>query len=408
MPETTTPVRFTIPTGRATAIVWQLAAYAECVLGPYPGDHTQDGLPLYADEDGFVRFHVRPVDSCDKLVKLVMRCKVRDREMLHPLELRVGDKPSDDFPAPPREGSFKPKGARVRPALTSEEALHLSDEELRLRGHSIRPDPETAPDAFLAWRRVALAPMTFVNPRSVPRPDIVRARPKKLDAGAPANSANWSGFELRSGSGQPYDYVMGQWNVPALVGSETGGSSVSLMWIGLDGDGTSDLVQAGTGQYDTFMSGMHIVSYFAWTEFLPQQPMIQQAMNIVVNANDEMLVQVFSGWAGGSEAEFVLYNVTTGLSTAVITPKGSTIVGGTEAEWIMERTQFGTVFGDLADYGSAVMSGAYARIANTRSGYVAYQGNTNLQITMVNGSNVLSTVTPIDSASMRFTWKNYK
>ena len=101
-------------------------------------------------------------------------------------------------------------------------------------------------------------------------------------------------------------------------------------------------------------------SYFAWTEFLPQQPSIQQVMNFVVNPNDEMLVQVFSGWAGGSEAEFVLYNVTRGISTVVITRKGSTIVGGTEAEWIMERTQFGSVYGDLADYGSAVMSGAYA------------------------------------------------
>ena len=156
MPETTTPVRYTIPTGRATAIVWQLAAYAECVLSPYPGDDPEDGFRLHADEDGFVRFHVSPVDSGDKLVKLVMRCKVGDQETLHPLELRVGDKPSNEFPAPPTEGSFKPKAAQVRPALTSEEALHLSDEELRLRGHSIRPDPETAPDAFLAWRRVAL------------------------------------------------------------------------------------------------------------------------------------------------------------------------------------------------------------------------------------------------------------
>jgi hypothetical protein len=411
MTETAPAVRYTIPAGRATPIVWQSAANAECILGPDPG--AKDGLRLYADEDGVVRFFVRPVASGDKPVKLVMRCKVRDQEMLHPFEFRVSDKPSNDFPAPPRPVSWKPKGAFVRPALTPEEALHLSDEELRKRGLSIRPDPETAPEAFLAWRRVALTPMTFVKPRSVPRPDIVRVRPKKLknlDAPTQESTFNWSGFELRSGGGQPkpYDYVMGQWNVPALVGSERGNSS-SLMWIGLDGDSTSDLVQAGTGQFDTVMSGMHVFSYFVWTEFLPQQQTLQQVTNFVVHPNDEMFVQVSSAFAGQSEAEFVLDNVTANAVTVVITPKGSTIVGGTEAEWIVERPQFGTAFGDLADYGSAVMSSAYARIANTRRGYVAYQGNTNVQITMldINNTNILSTVAPIDGASMRFTWQNF-
>jgi len=424
MTETAPAVRYTIPAGRATPIVWQSAADAECILGPDHG--AKDGLRLYADEDGVVRFYVRPVASGDKPVKLVMRCKVRDQEMLHPFEFRVSDKPSNDFPAPPRAVSWKPKGAYVRPALTPEEALHLSDEELRKRGLSIRPDPETAPEAFLAWRRVALTPMTFVKPRSVPRPDIVRVRPKKLkhlDAPTQERSPNWptqeslwnwSGFELRSGGGQPkpYDYVLGQWNVPALVGSERG-NSFSLMWVGLDGDSTShpvpDLVQAGTGQYDRVMNGVHVFSYFFWTQFLPQQNTVQQLTSFLVNPNDEVIVSV-SAFSGQTEAWFFLANITTNHRTVVPTPKGSTIVGGTEAEWIVERPQFGTVFGDLADYGSAVMSSAYARIANTRRGYVAYQGNTNVQITMVdiNNTNILSTVAPIDGASMRFTWHDFK
>ena len=179
--ETAPAARYTIPAGRATAILWQSAAFAECILGPHRGDDPEGGLRLYADEDGFVRFYVRPVASSDKPVKLVMRCKVRDQEMLHPFEFRVGDKPSNDFPAPPRAGSCKPKGAYVRPALTPEEALHLSDEELRRRGLSIRPDPETAPEAFLAWCKVALTPAYAHHP---PRPPPAPNRRQKFSSDA--------------------------------------------------------------------------------------------------------------------------------------------------------------------------------------------------------------------------------
>ena len=182
MTETAPAVRYTIPAGRATMIVWQsAAACAECILSSHHGDDLEDGLRLYADEDGVVRFHVRPVTSGDKPVKLVMRCKVRDQEMLHPFEFRVGDKPSNDFPAPPRAGSCKPKGAYVRPALTPEEALHLSDEELRRRGLSIRPDPETAPEAFLAWCKVALTPAYAHHP---PRPPPAPNRRQKFSSDA--------------------------------------------------------------------------------------------------------------------------------------------------------------------------------------------------------------------------------
>jgi hypothetical protein len=75
----------------------------------------------------------------------------------------------------------------------------------------------------------------------------------------------------------------------------------------------------------------------------------------------------------------------------------------------MERPSLGPALTDLADYASARMFNAYARKANSarHRGYVPYQGANNLQISMVNGTSTLSTVTPIDTYSMRFDWQHF-
>ena len=64
---------------------------------------------------------------------------------------------------------------------------------------------------------------------------------------------------------------------------------------------------------------------------------------------------------------------------------------------------------DLANYGSAVMYNASAHRVNSprHQGYVPYLGGSNKQDTMVNGADTLSTVTAIDSSSMRFDWKAF-
>jgi len=114
-------------------------------------------------------------------------------------------------------------------------------------------------------------------------------------------------------------------------------------------------------------------------------------------------------------------NLTTGMSTTVFTPIGATRVGGGEAVWIMERPTLlipaSGIFGastqlpDLANFGTAVMSEASARRANSSrgQGYMSYFGSRNKQISMVGGrsGDTLSTVTAIDTSSMRFDWKSF-
>jgi hypothetical protein len=111
---------------------------------------------------------------------------------------------------------------------------------------------------------------------------------------AGTGSTNWSGFELR-GATNSYFAVEAEWYVPS-VSAETGIATYSTIWIGLDGDGTSDLVQDGTEQDINsicYSSGCYsFTNYFAWTAFLPQQQVEQVIANITVSPHDEIYSDV--------------------------------------------------------------------------------------------------------------------
>jgi hypothetical protein len=72
-------------------------------------------------------------------------------------------------------------------------------------------------------------------------------------------SLNWSGYAYNPGSG--ITAVTSTYVVPAVQSAAPG---FSAAWTGIGGDGTSDLIQAGTGQDSTGGT-----SYYAWYEILP-------------------------------------------------------------------------------------------------------------------------------------------
>jgi len=420
--ETTQAIRYTVPPRNDTKVVFNTLPGATCTLGleDNTDSNSNSSIKLYADQEGAVRFYVRPEMESEDLIKLAVDCEVAGNVRRHPLELRVSSKPTPEMPAPPRE-SPKPlqQDASFGPALSEEDMLHLSDEELLKMNYPPRPNPDKAPQAFKSWQRSVSVPMTFVKPQTVSRQDISHGF-AKIVSGATVTpmatttaytSPNWSGFELR-GAG-PYVWVNGDWIVPRLI---RGGQGYLLFWVGLDGDSTTDLVQAVTGAeiHDINKGGRPVwmSSYFAWTEFLPQQPFFQQITNFPIQPGDEVVVEVYIADAGkppdlaGYFGQFWINNLTTGQSTIVSTPRGSTTVSGSGAEWIMERPSgSGGGYYFLPNYGSATMQGAYA--STPTGGNVDYQGDNNRQFTMVNGSNTLSTVAPSDGTSMVFQWVNY-
>jgi hypothetical protein len=415
--------RYSVAPGLSSHIAIRTLPNAICLL--HREDEPSRGLRAYSDPDGLVHVHVRPSTEHSEMARLVLDAEAEGKLAQHLLELRPSREPTSDMPAP-RAVLPKPhrEGAKVRPALELHEAISLSHEEAVERGYPLRPDPDEAPHAFNAWRRAVSTPSTQVEPHLVARPDITHAlavgealHGRQGVENAAESSSNWSGFELSSPAGT-YDWVTGMWNVPSVTG-ESNRQTYSAFWIGLDGDGTTDLVQDGTEQenftFDFLFFHISASTYYAWTEFLPEQPTEQQITNFPVHPGDEIFSQVWIGNAGssptlaGAFGVFFIENMTTSEYTWVYTPVGSTVVGGSEAVWIMERPTVGGSFPDLADYHSATMFNAYARRANSarHQGYVPYQGANNNQLTMFNGSDTLSTVTPIDTYSMRFDWQAF-
>jgi Peptidase A4 family len=403
------PLRHTIRPGISSPIYMRTVPRATCVLYRSDDNDPERRLKLFADDDGIICVHVRPSVEAEHIAKLVVECNADGRLTHYALELRSNHKDSTDMPFPDRERPMRKESLPIRPALPRDEGLRLSKEELFERGYPPRPDPE-ALVPFKRWLRAVSAPTKIVNPRLTPNPGVTHG---PLQSTSLTNSI-WSGFLL---SGGPFNEVWGTWNVPYAIFGETNVEDYSAFWIGIDGYNLSDLVQAGTEQnildFNFFGNTISFATYYAWTEFLPQQGTEQVISNLPVNPGDEMLVLiVFTG----STAYFFVQNSTSNEYVLVPTPSGRTVVSATEVEWIMERPSVNNIPTDLAGYGFAGMRDAFASILGG-PGVPSYQGVNlgagtlpalqSLQLTMQNGNNVLSQVFPLDELSMFFFWSGF-
>src|SRR5262249_15609545 len=112
------------------------------------------------------------------------------------------------------------------------------------------------------------------------------------------SDAHWCGYAISS-PGVQYQYVMGDWNVPAVTPQPGSFFSpwylnYSSVWVGLDGFGTPDVVQAGTEQDTRTIAGTTATNYYAWTENYPAGTLGAQ---INVNPGDIVYVYVWVGTA---------------------------------------------------------------------------------------------------------------
>ena len=418
--QTAQPVRLTVAPKVSTPIAMKTLPEATCVLHANGASDAQHSLKLFADDEGVVRFHIRPSGESDQSARFDVDCAADGKISIFPLRLRPSSSPTAEMPAPPAEVAKSRPGALIRPALTEDDAMHLPAEELAQRGYPMRPDPDKAPEAFATWLKAVTSPSRFVSPRLVPHPEVTHSL-RQITNGF-ENTNNWSGFELRGG-GNSYDWVMGEWYVPSVYNPEPNQTDYSAFWIGLDGDGTSDLVQEGTEQDITNISipflgiNFDFATYRAWTEFLPQQTVEQVIGGFTVNPGDLIFSEVWIGNPGGPVSLSGAYGIffIEDLSssphqyTTIYTPKGSTYVGGSEAEWIMERPGVGcgTCYGDLADYGITYMFDAYAHIVNAGPYFMNYDGASYQQIFMWNGNDLLSGAYPLTRSEMVFYWFGY-
>jgi peptidase A4-like protein len=229
-------------------------------------------------------------------------------------------------------------------------------------------------------------------------------------------STNWAGY---ANINDTYQSVSGSWVQPSvtcaaassggggLLGGLLGGSSsasgtaaYSSFWVGLDGESSSSVEQAGTSS-DCLNSGQ--ASYYAWYEMFPAgEKQITTSTEYKVNPGDTLTGTISS--TSGSSFTLSLADATEGWTFSI--PLSGNNLARSSAEWIAEApSSCNALFCSglpLADFNSVNFFNAVAE--NTAGVTGPIPRFTDAQITMQSNGTVKAAATPFtNSVGNQFT-----
>jgi hypothetical protein len=416
--ETAPEEGYTVPPRVATPIVMKTLPDAACDLHTVGVTDAAHSLRIYANGDGYFKFHVTPRQEAVEGDHMQIDCTSDGKVTTYLLHVRASDAPTPDMPAP-QTVMPPPSGSKVLPALTESEAQSLSREELLARGYPPRPDAADLPDNYMKWLKAVSRPITVLPSHAVAHTEISHHQSGVQEGPTADWNTHWSGFVAGPTQSGYYEGIQATWNVPEVVGGAgIKTHTYSGYWVGLDGYPPSgDVEQAGTEQdvISTLLSDY--AHYYAWTELYPTQLQAQEVMS--VNAGDPMTVWVWIGDANTDvdpNGAYVWYYIFDSVSSELVFT--STTLNGTNhtltsAEWIMERpvTYPSDYFALLSNYHHAYMNDAY--VQNFDGTWLAAETASYLQLTMYNDyyvdddDNELSSAVLTGPASIAFDWHNF-
>lgn len=155
-------------------------------------------------------------------------------------------------------------------------------------------------------------------------------------------SSNWSGY-AETGSG--YTSASASWTVPTA--QATSGDTYGSDWVGIDGDGNSNLIQTGTEE--DYVGGR--AQYGAWWEILPAAE--TPIRNMKVSPGDSMTGSVTK--ESGSSWKITLTDNTTGQSFSTTQSYSGP---GRSVEYIEESPEVGGSIATPAKLTTVTFSGA--------------------------------------------------
>jgi hypothetical protein len=250
--------------------------------------------------------------------------------------------------------------------------LHADAATLDRFGFPPRPDPQRAPEAYRSWsdavrdiRRIAPVLQPVAIHHGPMRDAVVR------NATA-ATSSNWSGYVAPVPA---YSYgnwsataIFGDWVVPvaqpafnACPGHAKYSDVYSSTWVGIDGSGSNDVLQAGT-ESDAVCSRGEVGPYQGvWYEWYPYDEV--RVTNLAVGPGTDMYVHVWATSATRGHAYFA--DKTTKQSVAVMfeAPPFTQLVGNS-VEWVVERPSVDGQLATLTNYVQEYFANASATTAN--------------------------------------------
>jgi len=279
-----------------------------------------------------------------------------------------------------------------------------NSDQLLHHGFPRRPDPAKEPEASLKWvqamRKYRDLNFRYVVPKFKELPTHVHGPNRRLKESSRglvnANSSNWSGSVVFiDPTKDPFVWIFGQWTVPNAYSPNPsdGNTYYSSAWIGIDGDGSPDVLQAGTA---TEVTGSASPVCYAWWEWFPD-------FSVAINSfpfspGDSATLLICS--TGPTTAWFSFGNLTSlqYTSFSITAPQGTTLIGNC-AEAVVERPGVNGALAELPRYGENFFDDT---TAYAKSG-ASYDIGTGTPISMVadDGVTIISTPEIVDSDAVR-------
>ena len=226
------------------------------------------------------------------------------------------------YPAPP-EG-FDPNAAEPR--------------LLRKHGIPRRPDALKEPHLKAIWDSAFASKPTFIQAEiAIDHRLSKRKRPViKKPRGKSFSPSGWAGVvvpvaNLHFSPPEPVVSVYGEWFIPNVtpIPNEPAGGQTVGFWVGIDGFGNNQVLQAGTA---ATVTGNNTVNW-VWTEWWPLPPI--QVTNFPIKPGDYITVLVCANQPNHGFCSML--NKTTNQATSIgITPPNNVTSIGATAEWIVE------------------------------------------------------------------------
>ncbi|HEX3437638.1 MAG TPA: G1 family glutamic endopeptidase [Pseudacidobacterium sp.] len=261
-----------------------------------------------------------------------------------------------------------PGATTIAAPPTGFDPLTASDQDLEYYGYPPRPNEAEAPKAFATWSKA----MAASKKRIMPKLEMTNnfAGPPKMKAGAvppggsAATSYNWSGYVNTNGvtsyGNSSYYFIFADYVVPVArqaYGACTGSWDYVVTWVGIDGWGSGDVLQAGN-EADAYCSGGSTSTYYsAWYEWYPYG--WTRIPSLPIAPGDDLFVEVWSTSSTAGHAYLVNYNTDQYVTINFSAPSGTHLVGNS-AEWVVERPGVGGGLATLSNYISDYFSDSYA------------------------------------------------
>lgn len=232
------------------------------------------------------------------------------------------------------------------------------DRLLLAYGYPRRPLRESA--LLAEWTDAVGRLGTYVEPKFGPRPRLGGSapgpRPRSVTAG-PETSDNWSGVVVHAPAGKTFKWVRGSWTMPKATWTGPNAANEISSWVGIDGDGSGDVLQAGVDTSILIDGDLTLVKHYAWIEWFPlsAKPVVE---SLPVEPGHQVDVLICGS---GNRAEIFFSNLTLGIYTSfpIYAPDSTTLLGNS-AEWIVERPSENGIRQQLPEYGTVIFDKALA------------------------------------------------